>query len=59
MKLNISFTDTSMLKTLADAGVYGLLAENDAGTATVYVYGEKPTIEISIQIELVDIKEVL
>lgn len=59
MKLNISFTDTSMLKTLADAGVYGLLAENDAGTATVYVYGEKPTIEISIQIELVDIKEVV
>lgn len=59
MKLNISFTNTSMLKTLADAGVYGLLAENDAGTATVYVYGEKPTIEISIQIELVDIKEVL
>ena len=59
MKLNISFTDTSMLKTLADAGVYGLLAENDAGTATVYVYGEKPTIEISIQIELVNIKEVL
>lgn len=59
MKLNISFTDTSMLKTLADAGVYGLLAENDAGTATVYVYGEKPTMEVSIQIELVDIKEVV
>lgn len=53
MKLNISFTDTSMLKTLADAGVYGLLAENDAGTATVYVYGEKPTMEIPVQIELV------
>ena len=55
MKLNISFTDTSMLKTLADAGVYGLLAENDAGTATVYVYGEKPTVEIPVQVEIVPI----
>lgn len=59
MKLNLALASNEMMKTLADAGVYGLTAVNDNGTASVLAYGEQPTIEISIQIELVDIKEVL
>lgn len=59
MKLNLSFTTDSMIKTLMDAGIGGLIAENDAGTASVILYGEKPTIEIPVQIELIKIKEVL
>lgn len=59
MKLNLSFTDENILKTLVDAGVYGLVVENDSGAASVILYGEKPSVEISIQIELVDIKEVV
>ena len=59
MKLNLSFADENTLKSLMDAGVVGLIVENDAGTASVIAYGEKPTTEVSIQIELVDIKEVV
>lgn len=59
MKLNLSFTTDSMIKTLMDAGIGGLIAENNAGTASVILYGEKPSIEIPVQIELVDIKEVI
>lgn len=59
MKLNLSFTDENILKTLVDTGVYGLIVENNSGTASVIAYGEKPTMEVSIQIELVDIKEVV
>lgn len=59
MKLNLSFTDENTLKSLMDAGVVGLIVENDAETASVILYGEKPAIEIPVQIELVDIKEVV
>lgn len=59
MKLNLSFATDSMIKTLMDAGIGGLIAENNAGTASVILYGEKPAIEIPVQIELVDIKEVV
>lgn len=55
MKLNLALASDEMMKTLADAGVYGLTAVNDNGTASVYAYGEKPTTEIPVQIELVPI----
>lgn len=58
MKLNISFTTKEMVKTLMDAGVTALIIENDTGVVNVFLYGEKPAIEIPIQVELVDIKEV-
>lgn len=58
MKLNLSFTDISIVKTLADAGVTGLMVENNSGTASVIAYGEKPSVVIPVQIELVDIKAV-
>lgn len=53
MKLNLAFASDEMMKTLADAGVYGLTAVNDNGTASVLAYGEQPTMEIPVQIELV------
>ena len=53
MKLNIALASDEMMKTLADAGVYGLTAVNDNGTASVLAYGEQPTMEIPVQIELV------
>lgn len=53
MKLNLALASNEMMKTLADAGVYGLTAVNDNGTASVLAYGEQPTMEIPIQIELV------
>lgn len=59
MKLNLALASDEMMKTLADAGVYGLTAVNDNGTASVLAYGEQPTMEIPVQIELVDIKEVI
>lgn len=55
MKLNLALASDEMMKTLADAGVYGLTAVNDNGTASVYAYGEKPTVEIPLQVELVPI----
>lgn len=58
MKLNLSFTDISLVKTLADAGVMGFMIENNSGTASVIAYGEKPSVVIPVQIELVDIKVV-
>ena len=53
MKLNLALASNEMMKTLADAGVYGLTAVNDNGTASVLAYGEQPTMEIPVQIELV------
>lgn len=53
MKLNLALASDEMMKTLADAGVYGLTAVNDNGTASVLAYGEQPTIDIPVQIELV------
>ena len=53
MKLNLALASNEMMKTLADAGVYGLTAVNDNGTASVLAYGEQPTIEIPVQVELV------
>lgn len=53
MKLNLALASNEMMKTLADAGVYGLTAVNDNGTASVLAYGEQPTIDIPVQIELV------
>lgn len=55
MKLNLALASDEMMKTLAEAGVYGLTAVNDNGTASVYAYGEKPTVEIPVQVELVPI----
>lgn len=53
MKLNLALASNEIMKTLADAGVYGLTAVNDNGTASVLAYGEQPTIDIPVQIELV------
>ena len=53
MKLNLALASNEMMKTLADAGVYGLTAVNDNGTASVLAYGEQPTIDIPVQVELV------
>lgn len=53
MKLNLALASNEMIKTLADAGVYGLTAVNDNGTASVLAYGEQPTIDIPVQVELV------
>ena len=53
MKLNLALASNEMMKTLADAGVYGLTAVNDNGTASVLAYGERPTIDIPVQVELV------
>ena len=53
MKLNLALASNEMMKTLADAGVYGLTAVNDNGTASVLAYGEQPTMEIPVQVELV------
>ena len=55
MKLNLAFASDEMMKTLADAGVYGLTAVNDNGTASVLAYGEQPTMEIPVQVELVEV----
>lgn len=57
MKLNLAFASDEMMKTLADAGVYGLTAVNDNGTASVLAYGEQPTMEIPVQIELVAVTQ--
>lgn len=53
MKLNLALASDEMMKALADAGVYGLTAVNDNGTASVLAYGEQPTIDIPVQVELV------
>ena len=53
MKLNLALASNEMMKTLADAGVYGLTAVNDNGTASVLAYGEQPTMDIPVQVELV------
>lgn len=53
MKLNLALASDEMMKTLADAGVYGLTAVNDNGTASVLAYGEQPAMEIPVQVELV------
>ena len=53
MKLNLALASNEMMKTLADAGVYGLTAVNENGTASVLAYGEQPTMDIPVQIELV------
>lgn len=53
MKLNLALASDEIMKTLADAGVYGLTAVNDNGTASVLAYGEQPTMEIPVQVELV------
>lgn len=53
MKLNLALASDEIMKTLADAGVYGLTAVNDNGTASVLAYGEQPTIDIPVQVELV------
>ena len=53
MKLNLALASNEMMKTLVDAGVYGLTAVNDNGTASVLAYGDPPTMEIPVQIELV------
>lgn len=53
MKLNLALASNEMMKTLADVGVYGLTAVNDNGTASVLAYGEQPTIDIPVQVELV------
>ena len=53
MKLNLALASNEMMKTLADAGVYGLTAVNDNGTASVLAYGEQPTTDIPVQVELV------
>ena len=53
MKLNLALASDEMMKTLADAGVYGLTAVNNNGTASVLAYGEQPTMEIPVQVELV------
>lgn len=53
MKLNLALASNEMMKTLANAGVYGLTAVNDNGTASVLAYGEQPTIDIPVQVELV------
>lgn len=53
MKLNLALASDEMMKTLADAGVYGLTAVNENGTASVLAYGEQPTMEVPVQIELV------
>ncbi len=53
MKLNLALASNEMMKTLADAGVCGLTAVNDNGTASVLAYGEQPTIDIPVQVELV------
>lgn len=55
MKLNLALASNEMMKTLADAGVYGLTAVNDNGTASVLAYGEQPTMEIPVQVELVTV----
>lgn len=55
MKLNLALASDEMMKTLADAGVYGLTAVNDNGTASVLAYGEQPTIDIPVQVELVSV----
>lgn len=55
MKLNLALASNEMMKTLADAGVYGLTAVNNNGTASVLAYGEQPTIDIPVQVELVEV----
>lgn len=59
MKLNLSFADDTMLKTLSDAGVIGLMAVNGTDGAYALAYGEQPTVEFSVQVELVKVKEVV
>lgn len=59
MKINLSFTSGEMIKTLSDAGISGMIAENNAGELNIFAYGEKPAIEFPVQIELVNIKEVV
>ena len=53
MRLDLAFNTDDMMKKLSDAGVYGLTGVNDSGAASVLAYGEQPTIDIPVQIELV------
>ncbi len=42
MKLNLALASNEMMKTLADAGVYGLTAVNDNGTQACWHTGSSP-----------------
>ena len=55
MRLDLAFNTDDMMKKLSDAGVYGLTGVNDGGTASVLAYGEKPAMQITVQIELIPI----
>ena len=57
MKVNIALTSDDMLKTLSESGVYGLTAVNNAGSAKVLAYGEKPSAAIGLQAELIPITQ--
>ena len=55
MRLDLAFNTDDMMKKLSDAGVYGLTGVNDGGTASVLAYGEKPAMQITVQIGLIPI----
>lgn len=55
MRLDLAFNTDDMMKKLSDAGVYGLTGVNDSGAASVLAYGEKPAMQITVQIELIPI----
>lgn len=55
MRLDLAFNTDDMMKKLSDAGVYGLTGVNDSGRASVLAYGEKPAMQITVQIELIPI----
>ena len=55
MRLDLAFNTDDMMKKLSEAGVYGLTGVNDSGAASVLAYGEKPAMQITVQIELIPI----
>lgn len=55
MRLDLAFNTDDMMKKLSDAGVYGLTGVNDSGAASVLAYGEKPAMQITVQIEIIPI----
>ena len=55
MRLDLAFNTDDMMKKLSDAGIYGLTGVNDSGAASVLAYGEKPAMQITVQIELIPI----
>lgn len=54
-KLNLSFTAEETPTDLQKMGVWGIVAENSKGNAAILLYGERPTKDFEILVEVVQL----